>query len=1090
MKKIFIDSQKARNDFASVVKCPGAKLSHGGAAILQAVESADSKHVQLRGHVNAGSERFETKLLFHRLTSALEGSHCSCSGEALCCHAYALLVSFEDFHKDLATPSGLIDISKYFVMDEQLQIMKKRSLQAVEKQEEKENEKELERQKTSAHTQWIHRFKEMNGNDCDTKYRLQIHFSNIQDETVSISISLVGIGDVPNLSLPSFRCLHNLLQGRHVKGCKDEVTASDIAQEDLQVYYRIYRHLEITLQGWTLPLSQLPSLLFESAADKPESYFFPDSSEPLLFSKSPFHLVLEAEEREGLIYFSWHAYSEAKEELEGTFLEGYPLAFLSNGSVFFLAKHLAPKTYSALYSLVKEPLPKNLLATIVKQIGDRLFPLIQFGDSIPTHEQEALDFQVTVSLAWDGTEILIKILPMYGSWQGNVYGDKEITFSDTMEICRNLEEEASLLELLLKDASWRPSKASWAIAKKTFPSYYSQVICPLQDKVDFTYGKSLKNKMHNVSLNESLSLEGCKNPNFFELSYSCPDLPCPVPLSLLRSILKTGNSLVDLDDHGWFLLEKLPNEDFLDLAEDCGMNSLDSSAKLVIPTWNIGAFIALQDEDFLKFDKSSKNTYFDLKKKLENGDHKRGRKLPENFSGNLRHYQEEGFKWLTGLNTLAFHGILADEMGLGKTVQAITMLLSDKEAGCTERSIIVCPTSLLKNWTNEIERFAPTMKVLLVQGSQEERADLINSSEGVDIIVTSYPQLQRDRAHYEHFTFNYLILDEAQHIKNPATQNAKAAKSLNANHRLVLTGTPIENSVKDLWSLFEFLMPGFFPSMKKFLKLYQTEDPLRLKRLQNRIAPFVLRRYKKDVLDDLPAITHVLSRCEMEDDQKLVYAELVKTFVTAMDEKVAENGEAKSRMLILAGLTRLKQICCHPQLLNLPVSSAKFELLMELIFEMLDGNHRAVIFSQYVSMLHLIRKRLDEENISYAYLDGKTKERQDVVDRFNSDESISFFLVSLKAGGTGLNITGADRVIHYDLWWNPAVENQATDRVHRIGQKRHVMSYKLLTLGTIEEKIMKLQEQKKIISDQLVTASSANLEKVDWKTLKSLLTDD
>jgi superfamily II DNA or RNA helicase len=432
----------------------------------------------------------------------------------------------------------------------------------------------------------------------------------------------------------------------------------------------------------------------------------------------------------------------------------------------------------------------------------------------------------------------------------------------------------------------------------------------------------------------------------------------------------------------------------------------------------------------------------------------------------LRPYQKHGVYWMHFLARNGFGGILADEMGLGKTLQALAFL----EGLGGGLSLIVCPSSLVQNWAREAAKFTPGLRVVALEGA-DRHSRMAGLSEA-DLAITSYPLLRRDAERYHAVDFRAIILDEAQHIKNPDTQNAQAATGLRARHRLVLTGTPLENSVRDLWSIMNFVMPGYLGNRTDFKERY--EQPILLdagagpvkSRLAKRIRPFLLRRTKREVYKELPEKLEQVVYCSMTARQTEVYQRLLEESRRQITELSSAKDQNKSRMLMLTALLRLRQACCDLRLLGMPEltqeqASAKLELMDELLREAIDGGHRVLIFSQFVSMLQLQKQALEAAEIGYCYLDGQTKDRMQVVDRFQDDPDIPVFLISLKAGGVGLNLTGADTVVHFDPWWNPAVEAQATDRAHRIGQEKVVTAYKLITRGTVEEKILKLQESKR-----------------------------
>ena len=456
--------------------------------------------------------------------------------------------------------------------------------------------------------------------------------------------------------------------------------------------------------------------------------------------------------------------------------------------------------------------------------------------------------------------------------------------------------------------------------------------------------------------------------------------------------------------------------------------------------------------------------------------------IPKQMQSVLRYYQKSGFKWLKVLDSFRFGGILADDMGLGKTLQILTLLEDSKdheEEKKRKASIVVAPSSLALNWESEAKKFTPNMKVLVIKGTAEERKNRIQNIDKYDLIITSYDLLKRDIENYidKNYTFRYIIADEAQYLKNSNTQNAKTIKKMKAETRYALTGTPIENSLAELWSIFDYIMPGYLFSYQKFKKNYETpivkqNDETSMKKLKMLIEPFILRRTKKEVLTELPEKTVTVLDNEMKDEQKNIYLSYLFQAKKEVADQIEERGYEKSTMKILAALTRLRQICCHPSLFleNYNEGSSKLEQCIEIVEEGISAGHKILIFSSYTSMFKIIQKRLNELNIKYFLLTGSTKvdERIKLVEEFNKNEEIKVFLISLKAGGTGLNLTGADMVIHYDPWWNISTENQATDRAYRIGQKNNVQVYKLITKNSIEEKIYELQQKKSELIDNML----------------------
>ena len=472
--------------------------------------------------------------------------------------------------------------------------------------------------------------------------------------------------------------------------------------------------------------------------------------------------------------------------------------------------------------------------------------------------------------------------------------------------------------------------------------------------------------------------------------------------------------------------------------------------------------------------------------------------LPKGIKAEFREYQTRGFGWLWFLYQYGLNGILADDMGLGKTLQALALLQKAKEKNKKAPNLVICPTSVVFNWENEIEKFAPGLSCLKLSGT--ERNDLFKEIPKYDVVITSYALIRRDIAKLKKYEFRYVILDESQNIKNAESMTAQSVKQLNCKHKLALSGTPIENKLEELWSIFDFLMPGFLFDKSEFNYRYVTpimerEDKTVEKRLKSQIYPFILRRMKRDVAKDLPDKIENVAYCELTPEQKDFYLEVMDSTREELFKSIEEKGIEKSRMSIFSALLRLRQICCHPRLYDKEnikgiKQSGKFEQLKVMLEEIIAEKHRVLLFSQFVDMLDIIKEWLTKEGIKHEYLTGSTKDRQEVVERFNSDPTIPIFLISLKAGGTGLNLTGADYVIHYDPWWNPAVEDQATDRAYRIGQTKKVFVYRMITKGTVEEKIQKLKSRKRDLVDSVISVDRNIGKSLTYEDLKDIFSLD
>jgi len=504
-------------------------------------------------------------------------------------------------------------------------------------------------------------------------------------------------------------------------------------------------------------------------------------------------------------------------------------------------------------------------------------------------------------------------------------------------------------------------------------------------------------------------------------------------------------------------------------------------------------------QDLLKMVENAKvsATAKTLFKKIEHIDEIPSIAKPRTLKADLRPYQKDGFSWLVFLHELNSGGILADDMGLGKTIQTIALLLWAKSKSKRKLNLVIAPTSVVPNWEREISKFAPGLKTVVWQGPNrnQQASDL----EKADVMITSYALLRRDEELLQALDLGYVILDEAQHIKNPMSQTARSAKKIRSERRLALTGTPIENRLSELWSIFDFVSPGLLGPLKAFeeriARPIDRGDMETAQRLRATIKPFVMRRLKRDVAADLPDKIEQEMIVPLAEEQAKLYKQVLGQVRKSVLSEVEKKGVSKAQIQILAALTRLRQVACDPRLMKLPDTdfsaddSGKLGALLEIIDEAVDGDHRVLVFSQFVEMLTYIRTALDSAGVKYEYLDGSTKNRLEKVDHFNDDSSVPVFLISLKAGGTGLNLTGADTVVHFDPWWNPAVEDQATDRAHRIGQTKNVNVYKLIAAGTVEEKILELSAKKRALVSNVLSTEGSPLKGLTKADVENLFSD-
>ncbi|MGL6107160.1 SNF2 helicase associated domain-containing protein [Romboutsia sp.] len=604
-------------------------------------------------------------------------------------------------------------------------------------------------------------------------------------------------------------------------------------------------------------------------------------------------------------------------------------------------------------------------------------------------------------------------------------------------------------------------------------------IMQLKDLGDVYYSDKFKSKKiyKASSIQASIrdSLDG-----YLDFSFNISDIDKKEYKDMLIAF-KQNSKFYRLKDGSFMDLQDSKTQDFFELIENLDLvKNLDESKVHKSKMLYINEMLNTKNLDFIEGRESVKNIC-DKFKNIENIN----LGIPKNLTANLRDYQVSGLNWFKTLDHYEFGGILADEMGLGKTIQTISFLLAKRESRNENlKTLIITPTSLVYNWKNEFETFAPTMKVLLIHGNKTERKKALLDKDNYDVIITTYGTLRNDLDCYSKEVFDYCIIDEAQNIKNPIALSTDAVKSINAKVRFALTGTPIENNLLELWSIFDFIMPGYLYSRSKFQDLF-IYDEYNAENLKKLIKPFILRRTKNEVMKELPEKIEKKFFVELNKDQRKIYS----AYINEIQEKMSNRDLKTDKITLFSYLTKLRQLCLDPSVLveGYNKKSSKIETTLEILKDAIDNNHKILLFSQFTSVLKNIGKELSKNNISYSYIDGQTppKNRIDLVNKFNETDEDKVFLISLKAGGTGLNLTSADIVIHFDPWWNPSVENQASDRAHRYGQKNVVEVIKLIAKGTIEEKIIKLQENKNELIEEFINGDLSNSS-----LLKSLSDND
>jgi len=665
---------------------------------------------------------------------------------------------------------------------------------------------------------------------------------------------------------------------------------------------------------------------------------------------------------------------------------------------------------------------------------------------------------------------------------------------------RQLAEERAILDELFQDFHYRPEDGTYtAKSDRCIIEFMTETLPRWRHQIQFECPQNLLDQFIYDDTSFEMHARLGEKVDRFEIVLEAAGPLNGVPTSLLWDCLASRRPYVELPANkyrpeGRILvldLDKLSTT--IQLLDELGIEQVGPQISEK-PLWTL---ICLQPEQLaaLPFPCSISPELESIQQQMLGNNYESDTPQLKLLKAELRPYQELGVSWLLRLQRMHLNGILADDMGLGKTVQAIAAFVHYRESHPNAMALIVCPTSLLYNWKEELHRYAPHLKVLVVDGVPTVRKKLLGKIGSFDIIITSYTLLQKDIETHMKRVYAYAILDEAQHIKNRGTRNAKSVKMIRATHKLILSGTPVENSLEELWSLFDFLMPGLLGSFERFQERYMRHAPGQAQRaieaLRCKVGPFILRRMKSDVLRDLPPISEMIYHCQLSQVQQDLYRSYATSAREELTKLVSKEGFEKVQIHVLATLTRLKQICCHPGIFakesRAEGDSAKYDLLLEVLESLIESGRKTVIFSQYTRMLQIMREDFEQRGIRFCYLDGSSKNRLDIVHQFNADPNIPVFLVSLKAGGTGLNLVGADTVIHYDIWWNPAVENQATDRVYRLGQDKPVTALKLVTLQTIEEKILQMQQRKRGLVKKVVSCDDEALTKLTWEEVLELL---
>lgn len=801
---------------------------------------------------------------------------------------------------------------------------------------------------------------------------------------------------------------------------------------------------------------------------------------PIKFSQEPAHIDFEFEKNNGsyhlvpLVTIAGH-----QERLNKTYKA------LTEEPIWLLKDNMLYKVENMDKANLLVPFTKNDISLTIPETEfpaflEGVYPHLSQNAPVPLPKHMSIETleeisQTKIYLEEGDRHLHLSVTFQYGPVEVDAL-DRQTTYfkqdaDNITQVNRDTQAESDIWETLLSTGLKEDPKGGLRIIDSKALQWLFNYLPKLTAQGFEFYGREQLKKYKVRTGTPNVRVAVSSNIDWFDLNIEIDIEGILLSLKELRKSIRQNSRYVKLADKS---IAQLPEEWFDKFQHLFNFTSVDQDSVQVSQMHVTLVDTLFQEAEAFETDERFRASV----ERLEHFETIKPQSLPQSLEGVLRNYQKSGYDWLYFLQEYGFGGCLADDMGLGKTIQTLAMLLKEKQNGNSKPSLIVCPTSVVFNWEKEVQKFVPELSVYLHTGLNRTRE--MESFDGFDIILTSYGIMRRDIVLLKDYNFHYVILDESQKIKNPASQTAKAARLLKSKYRLVLTGTPVENNTIELWSQFAFLNPGLLGSLQYFkrsftLPIEKYKEEAAAEFLRQMIYPFILRRTKEGVAKELPPKIEQTFFCAMNPEQEKLYAYWRDYYRAMILDKIDQFGIDRSRMNILEGLVKLRQISCHPYLVNPEVAedSGKFESLKEVVEEILAENHKILIFSQFVKMLKLIRHYLNENHVEYEYLDGHTTNRKEHVDRFQTDDKVKIFLISLKAGGVGLNLTAADYVIHYDPWWNPAVEVQATDRAHRIGQDKKVFVYRLITKGSVEEKMLELQAQKrKLVSDLISTDSS------------------
>ena len=1122
-------------DFARYKK--GTTIYNNGLVEVESVDKKDERSYSVEASVEGNFDTYRTTLEIKGNT--IKQSTCTCEdyyGGNLCKHIIATSMEVIEPHY-ASTKEG----KKRF--EEKKKEEERKRLEEIRKRQEEERKKREYQRKYYSGLRTIESYKQSsrqrsnNTLDLAELYETTIEMKNKKVGELATSIKLeyyLELGDTETLRL-SFKIgqtrmyvLNNM--GEFYEAYKNESELNygkqlrfipkreNFVEESKEIFDYIIKNAQMMeyrekYSNYTM-LSSLNKVIYITGDNIDEFFDINKNKDIMLNSyygnekyefanqKLDISCVLTKEKVEIPIYDYWYYESGDVEESEEYVLKlniGKHSTLLSNKKIYIFYQN-------KIYTMDKD---KNLVKILdmfekqdkilipedkLEEFKEVVIPQIKFlkTENLPDDiAKEALLVNKLASKILldvdDNGNIMLELKFCYMDYEFNILESGYKTYVKENNIVRDIPAETEVIKRIFIDGFELVSGRKQFIMKNT-DAMYEFLLHKIQGYMN-DFEVLATDKFKNKQIKQpKISNIGIRIDNgLLELDIS----KINIDINEIKDILKDYN--IKKKYH------KLKSGDFLDLTNNTDLNLLDEMAttldidysKVENGIVNLPINRSFYLEKLMDSNKEiqiAKNERFtELIDNIGNTEISGNIKIDEDFEEKLRDYQKVGYKWLKTLEMYKFGGILADDMGLGKTLQIIAVLRSELKSKNKTTSIVVCPSTLVLNWKAEVEKWCNSIKVLIVKGNAEERKQKLNEYQNYDLVITSYDLLKRDIENYEDKNFKYIIADEAQYIKNSTTQNATSLKSLKGETKFALTGTPIENSIAELWSIFDFIMPGYLYNYNKFKKKFEEpilkyEDKEALIRLKKLISPFVLRRVKKDVLTELPEKNITVMKNEMEEEQEKLYLSYFAQTKKEVAEEVNGNSFEKSKFKILMLLTRLRQICCHPSLFieNYKGNSGKLKQCLNLVVDAIESGHKILLFSSYTSMFELIEKEFKKLNIEYFKLVGDTpvSKRIEMVDEFNNNESVKVFLISLKAGGTGLNLTSADVVIHYDPWWNVSSENQATDRAYRIGQKNSVQVYKLITSNSIEEKINKMQERKEKLSKDVLSTEETFISKL------------